>query len=200
MSVTVRYRDGTTGTYDEATSANLDSGLMRLSRWNTKKRQLEDVMTEGCQKTHEAFNGEATRTIAHQPRDVGLLNAQDFASLTPACTCVSARSLTMRQICSVRRQPDLPVDLLLKRVPVAGRRDLENEAPAGRARGYGPDAWPPSMHQDDREPHGEPKERLELTHGDIFDTMPHEKQRYAASLVDQGGPQGVRRLSRRGAG
>ena len=127
MSVTVRYRDGTTGTYDEATSANLDSGLMRLSRWNTKKRQLEDVMTEGCQKTHEAFNGEATRTIAHQPRDVGLLNAQDFASLTPACTCVSARSLTMRQICSVRRQPDLPVDLLLKRVPVAGRRDLENE-------------------------------------------------------------------------
>ena len=38
MSATVHYRDGTTGTYDEATSANLDSSLMRLSRWNTKKK------------------------------------------------------------------------------------------------------------------------------------------------------------------
>ena len=43
MSATVHYRAGTTGTYDEATSANPDSGLMRLSRWNTKKRRLEDA-------------------------------------------------------------------------------------------------------------------------------------------------------------
>ena len=43
MPVTVYYLDGDATTYDAATCANLDSGLMRLSRWNTKKRRLEDV-------------------------------------------------------------------------------------------------------------------------------------------------------------
>ena len=44
MSVTVRYIDGDPVTYAEATSAHLDvSGLMRLSKWNKKKRRLEGV-------------------------------------------------------------------------------------------------------------------------------------------------------------
>ena len=43
MSVTVRWIDGDPVTYAAATSANLDSGFMRLSIWNRKKRRLEDV-------------------------------------------------------------------------------------------------------------------------------------------------------------
>ena len=43
MPVTVRYIDGDPVTYDAATSASLDSGFMRLSIWNKKKRRLEDV-------------------------------------------------------------------------------------------------------------------------------------------------------------
>lgn len=43
MSVTVRYLDGDPRTWDEADSANLDSHLMRLSRWNPRTRRAEDV-------------------------------------------------------------------------------------------------------------------------------------------------------------
>ena len=44
MSVTVRWIDGDPVTYAAATSAHLDSsGLMRLLKWNRKKRRLEDV-------------------------------------------------------------------------------------------------------------------------------------------------------------
>ena len=43
MSVTVHYIDGDPGTYDAATSANLDSGFMRLSIWDRKKQRLEGV-------------------------------------------------------------------------------------------------------------------------------------------------------------
>ena len=43
MSVTVRWIDGDPVTYAAAASANLDSGFMRLSIWNRKKRRLEDV-------------------------------------------------------------------------------------------------------------------------------------------------------------
>ena len=43
MPVTVRYIDGDPVTYDAVTSASLDSGFMRLSIWNKKKRRLEDV-------------------------------------------------------------------------------------------------------------------------------------------------------------
>ena len=44
MSVTVHYIDGDPVTYAAATSDHLDSsGLMRLLKWNRKKRRLEDV-------------------------------------------------------------------------------------------------------------------------------------------------------------
>ena len=43
MSVTVHYIDGDPVTYDAATSANLDSGFMRLSIWDRKKQRLEGV-------------------------------------------------------------------------------------------------------------------------------------------------------------
>ena len=43
MPVTVRYIDGGPVTYAEATRATLDSGFMRLSIWNRKKRRFEDV-------------------------------------------------------------------------------------------------------------------------------------------------------------
>ena len=44
MSATVHYIDGDPAIYAAATSAHLDlSGLMRLLKWNRKKRRLDDV-------------------------------------------------------------------------------------------------------------------------------------------------------------
>ncbi len=43
MSVTVFYLDGDPRIYDDAENANLDSRLMRLSRWDPRTQRTEDV-------------------------------------------------------------------------------------------------------------------------------------------------------------
>ena len=43
MPATVRYVDRDSRTYREAENANLDSGWMRLSKWNPRTRKYEDM-------------------------------------------------------------------------------------------------------------------------------------------------------------
>ena len=43
VPVTVRYVDRDSRTYREAENANLDSGWMRLSKWNPRTRKYEDM-------------------------------------------------------------------------------------------------------------------------------------------------------------
>ena len=40
-----------------------------------------DVLAEGGEKVHEALDGKGTGAVAHQGRDVGLLDAEDLAGL-----------------------------------------------------------------------------------------------------------------------
>ena len=54
MPVIVRYVDGDPRTYDQADSANLDSRLMRLSKWNRRTRRAEDVAVLDAQNITQA--------------------------------------------------------------------------------------------------------------------------------------------------
>ena len=56
-----------------------------------------NVLSQGGKKIHKALNGETTRAVAHQQRDMRLLDAKDFAGLA----WVRSRFLTSRQISSV---------------------------------------------------------------------------------------------------
>ena len=70
MSVTVHYIDGDPVTYAAATSAHLDSsGLMRLLKWNRKKRRLEDVDVLNAKRITLA---EVMRNGAVEQRVLGL--------------------------------------------------------------------------------------------------------------------------------
>ena len=40
-----------------------------------------NILPQGGKKIHKALDGETTRAVSHQQRDVRLLDAEDFASL-----------------------------------------------------------------------------------------------------------------------
>jgi hypothetical protein len=104
---------------------------MFLARWPDGDF---NVLTQGSKELHKASNGEVTRTVPHQQRDLRLLHAKDFGDLDLCHAavlkdgidlqgelCLEQLLLRIRKACTSTAKPRLTITTKYHRIKIASR-------------------------------------------------------------------------------